>query len=128
MSQEIRALAAGLIAALLALPTVFGLSTLARGQRSVAPSPERAGSSVKSGAGQGDLAAGRRLFAGYCASCHGADAEGGIGPSLRSPTFADGQIASAVTRGVPGAMPAFGGKLDGAQVQAIVAYLHSLRR
>jgi mono/diheme cytochrome c family protein len=126
VSQETRGLAAGLIAALLALPTVFGLSTLARG-RIVAPSPERAGS-AKSGAGQGDLAAGRRLFARHCASCHGADAEGRIGPSVRSPTLTDGQIANAVTRGVPGAMPAFGGKLDGAQVQAINSYLRSLRR
>jgi len=128
MSQEVRELAAVLIAALLVLPTVFALSTLARG-RMVASPAERAGSAkCRSRARKTDLATGRGLFASQCASCHGTNAEGRIGPSVRDSTLTDGQIAIAVNRGIPGAMPAFGGKLDGDRVQAVIAYTRSLSR
>lgn len=36
---------------------------------------------------RGDPRRGRSLFRGHCAGCHGLDGEGGIGNSLRSPSF-----------------------------------------
>ncbi|MBI5594620.1 MAG: c-type cytochrome [Elusimicrobia bacterium] len=36
---------------------------------------------------RGDPRRGRSLFRGHCAGCHGIDGEGGIGNSLRSPSF-----------------------------------------
>ncbi|HEX3901825.1 MAG TPA: c-type cytochrome [Polyangia bacterium] len=78
---------------------------------------------------------GRKAYAMYCATCHGAEANGykaDNAPSLRSPTFlasaSDAFVAAGITRGRPGtAMAAFGrglgGPLEPAAVRAIVAFL-----
>ena len=69
---------------------------------------------------------GARVFSKNCATCHGADGSGGIGPQLsggavvrRFPNPSD-QIAF-VTNG-QGAMPAFGGMLSPAEIRQVVAY------
>ena len=68
---------------------------------------------------------GQAIFATRCASCHGADAGGGFGPTLagvvaqRYPNIAD-QVAL-VTNG-RGSMPSFGGSLTPAQISAVVEY------
>jgi mono/diheme cytochrome c family protein len=69
---------------------------------------------------------GRRLFVDYCASCHGIDGRGGVGPSfrggklLRDFATADDQVAFVRTgRGV---MPSFGNQLSDAQLRAVVRY------
>jgi cytochrome c oxidase subunit II len=69
---------------------------------------------------------GRKVFAAYCASCHGISGGGGVGPEfsdgrlLRDFADADAQVAF-VKKG-EGVMPAFGGTLDDAQVRAVVRY------
>jgi mono/diheme cytochrome c family protein len=73
---------------------------------------------------------GAEIYAASCASCHGADGGGGIGPQLaggaavkRFPDVAD-QIAF-VTAG-SGAMPSFGGRLSPEQLRQVVEYTRTL--
>ncbi|NIS79019.1 MAG: c-type cytochrome [Anaerolineales bacterium] len=71
---------------------------------------------------------GPELYAMYCAGCHGAEGEGGIGPSMRSNDFVtqqtDEALATLILDGRPGtSMTSFEGRLDLNQVQAIIALL-----
>ena len=68
---------------------------------------------------------GGQLFQANCASCHGANGEGGIGPKLAGVVTRDfpnetDQI-KVVTNG-KGPMPAFGGNLTAAQIRQVVDY------
>lgn len=74
--------------------------------------------------GPADL--GAEVFASSCASCHGADGGGGVGPQL-----SDGAVIAAfpdaadeivvVTEG-RGGMPAFGGDLSAEEIAAVVEF------
>ena len=77
---------------------------------------------------------GGALYTGNCASCHGIDGEGGIGPALNSEQFltsaADEQTIALVAVGVPGSQMAaysldFGGSLTSEQIEAIATFLRS---
>lgn len=78
------------------------------------------------------IAAGGQLYSVACATCHGADALGTrMAPALNSQTFLsetpDAAIYQIIANGVPGTrMPAWGGRLTDADLQALVAYLRSL--
>ncbi len=78
---------------------------------------------------------GSAIYALNCASCHGGDGEGGIGPALNSKQFledaADPQIEALIAVGVPGSQMSaysldFGGPLTSEQITAITTYLRSL--
>ena len=76
-----------------------------------------------------DAALGGRIFRARCSKCHGASAEGGVGPSLDNPAFlsiaSDGYLARAILDGRPGtAMPAWR-ELAAADVGDLVAWLRS---
>lgn len=78
---------------------------------------------------QSDLDSGKQMFETSCASCHGFDAGGGVGPNIqRVPaTRGDDEVVKIIKNGVPGTgMPAFGGTLTDAQAMQIVAYIRSL--
>lgn len=78
---------------------------------------------------QSDLDSGKQMFETSCASCHGFDAGGGVGPNIqRVPaTRGDDEVVTIIKNGVPGTgMPAFGGTLTDAQAMRIVAYIRSL--
>lgn len=68
---------------------------------------------------------GQAIFATRCASCHGADGEGGFGPTLagvvvqRYPNIADQEAVVANGRG---SMPSFADSLTPEQIAAVVAY------
>jgi mono/diheme cytochrome c family protein len=70
---------------------------------------------------------GRSLFLKNCAHCHGADARGDEGPDLHALDFSDQWIANRIRDGKKGKMTAFGGKLQPADIDALVAYLHTLK-
>lgn len=80
---------------------------------------------------QGDAGAmqeGRRLFVWFnCAGCHGSHAGGGMGPSLRDPTWIYGngeaEIFSSIANGRAYGMPAWGTKLPEEQIWRIVTYI-----
>jgi mono/diheme cytochrome c family protein len=68
---------------------------------------------------------GGQLFQANCATCHGAQGEGGIGPKLAGVVTRDfpnetDQI-TVVTNG-KGPMPAFGGNLTSSQIRQVVDY------
>jgi cytochrome c551 len=70
----------------------------------------------------GDTKRGAAVFATSCAGCHGADASGGVGPSL-----ADGVPAATVLAVVEtgkGVMPA--GLVEGQDAADVAAYVASL--
>jgi mono/diheme cytochrome c family protein len=73
-----------------------------------------------------ELAAGRDIWTRRCASCHGAAGGGGRGPQLSGGRVLD-RLADVddhidVVANGRGGMPAFGGVLDDAEVEAVVRY------
>jgi len=70
---------------------------------------------------------GYALYMQNCAHCHGADAHGDEGPDLHDVTKSDARIVSLIKDGKKGEMPKFGTKLNDAEVQALVAFIRSLK-
>jgi len=80
--------------------------------------------------GSAAAAPGASLFAANCASCHGTDGGGGVGPQL-----SDGKVTAAfpdaadeidvVTNG-RGSMPAFGKSLSADEINRVVEYTRTL--
>jgi mono/diheme cytochrome c family protein len=70
---------------------------------------------------------GHQLFMMNCAHCHGSDARGDEGPDLHGITKSDARITAIIKNGIKGEMPKFGAKLTDADLQALVAFVRSLR-
>ena len=70
---------------------------------------------------------GRTLFLRNCAHCHGADAHGDEGPDLHGIGWTNQQIATRIRKGKSGQMTAFAGKLQPTEIDALVAYVQSLK-
>jgi cytochrome c oxidase cbb3-type subunit III len=75
------------------------------------------------------IEAGRQLFAGGCAACHGAEGQGGRGPNLRERIYwhpvDEDTLYKVIKTGIPaGGMPAADLKED--QVWQVVAFVRSL--
>jgi mono/diheme cytochrome c family protein len=70
---------------------------------------------------------GQKLFDRNCAHCHGDDARGDEGPDLHNLKLSDARIAKRIKDGVKGEMPSFGSKLDNRDVEALTAYLRTLK-
>jgi len=70
---------------------------------------------------------GHTLFMMNCAHCHGNDARGDEGPDLHGVTKSDARISSLIKNGIKGEMPKFGAKLTDADVQALIAFVRSLK-
>jgi cytochrome c oxidase cbb3-type subunit 3 len=78
------------------------------------------------------LEEGRKLFVQYnCAGCHGGRAGGGMGPSLRDPSWRYGsspdRIFNSIAQGRGQGMPAWGARLPEQHIWLITAYVSSLR-
>jgi mono/diheme cytochrome c family protein len=94
------------------------------------PSASNASSASETTAGAPATPDGAAVFANRCASCHGSDGGGGLGPQLsggraaqRFPNIADqiGVIADG-----RGGMPAFGSRLSEAEIKAVAEYTRTL--
>jgi len=70
---------------------------------------------------------GQSLFERNCAHCHGDDARGDEGPDLHGLKKSDARITKLVTQGIKGEMPAFGSKLNEADVKALIVFLRALK-
>jgi mono/diheme cytochrome c family protein len=70
---------------------------------------------------------GYRLFDHNCAHCHGDDARGDEGPDLHGLKKSDQRIDKIIKGGIKGEMPAFGKKFNDGDVQALIAYLRTLK-
>jgi mono/diheme cytochrome c family protein len=77
------------------------------------------------GGGESKPTTGPEIYKAYCATCHGVDGQGGVGPALagvvaeKYPNI-DDQIA-VVTNG-KGTMPSWRGRLTPAQIRKVVVY------
>jgi cytochrome c oxidase cbb3-type subunit III len=80
-----------------------------------------------------DAAAGKKIFAENCVSCHG---DGGKGnPEVGAPNLTDqiwlygsdeATIVETIANGRAGVMPAWSGRLDPVTIKALAVYVHSL--
>jgi cytochrome c oxidase cbb3-type subunit 3 len=75
---------------------------------------------------------GRELFVRYnCVGCHGGRAGGGMGPSLRDPSWRYGstpdRVFNSIAQGRGQGMPSWGARLDDKQLWELTAYVASLR-
>jgi mono/diheme cytochrome c family protein len=73
------------------------------------------------------VASGRKLFLMNCAHCHGDDATGDEGPDLHGLRKTDARLRVLISNGIKGEMPRFAAKLAPGDLDALVAYLNSLR-
>jgi cytochrome c oxidase cbb3-type subunit III len=80
-----------------------------------------------------DAAAGKKIFAENCVSCHGDDGKGN--PDVGAPNLTDkiwlygsdeATIVETITNGRAGVMPAWVGRLDPVTIKALAVYVHSL--
>ena len=71
--------------------------------------------------------AGYRLFDHNCAHCHGDDARGDEGPDLHDLRKNDERLQKIIKGGIKGEMPAFGKKFSDADVEALIAFLRTLK-
>ncbi|MEI6305341.1 MAG: c-type cytochrome [Deltaproteobacteria bacterium] len=76
-------------------------------------------------------AAGKKTYADRCASCHGADGKGGIGPDLTREKFNFGKgkpdLLKSIAEGRPGGMPGFKSDLSHDQIEGVIAHILSLK-
>lgn len=70
---------------------------------------------------------GYKLFDHNCAQCHGDDARGDEGPDLHGLTKSDQRLEKIIKGGIKGEMPAFGKKFNDKEVQALIAFLRTLK-
>ena len=73
------------------------------------------------------VSSGHKLFLMNCAHCHADDATGDEGPDLHGLHKTDDRLRLLIKNGIKGEMPRFGEKLADADVDAVVAFLDSLR-
>ena len=73
------------------------------------------------------VATGRGLYLQNCVSCHGPNGQGQIGPTLHHLGDPDAKITRNIANGFPPRMPAYKNQLSAAQIQALVAYVQSLK-
>jgi len=80
-----------------------------------------------------DAAAGKKIFADNCASCHGDNGKGNQemgAPNLTDQIWLYGSgeatLIETITIGRAGVMPAWSGRLDPATIKALAVYVHSL--
>jgi cytochrome c oxidase cbb3-type subunit 3 len=95
------------------------------------PAHNSAGPTNPYGQNEVALTEGRRLFVHYnCYGCHGGRAGGGMGPSLRDPSWiygsSDAQVFDSIAQGRAHGMPAWGSEIPQDQIWQLVAYVKSL--
>jgi menaquinol-cytochrome c reductase cytochrome b/c subunit len=110
---------------------------LAKQELNAPPSDDNGGSSNTSssgGAGGGSASAtavvkkddpAYKIFQSTCASCHGADLQGGFGPKLLGigNKMNETQLLDFITKGYPGKMPAGGGLTDPNQIKQVAQWI-----
>ena len=76
-------------------------------------------------------AAGKKVYDDRCASCHGPQGKGGIGPDLTRATFTFGkgkpEMLQSIAEGRPGGMPGFKSDLSHEQIEGVISYILSLK-
>ena len=129
MSIEAKAALLGLATASALLGVTFVLSPFLQ-PPTAAASPKHSTNIVSAAANcplEGEAKRGHSLFDRNCAHCHGDDARGDEGPSLYDLKKTDARITRIIKEGIKGEMPKFGAKLNDADIEALIAYLRTLK-
>ena len=129
MSIEAKAALLGLTAALVLLGVTFGLSPFLQ-PATAAASKEQSTNTVSATGSpglEGEATRGHSLFDHNCAHCHGDAARGDEGPSLYDLKKTDARITRIIKEGIKGEMPKFGTKFNNTDIQALTAYLRTLK-
>ena len=130
LARELKGLVAGLAAGLGVVCAAYGVSAVATHGAALKQKPNEATAptAANSSIGSAQLgASGRTLYSSLaCVGCHGANAQGNLGPSLHHLGDPDAKIARNIASGYPGQMPAYKDQLSAAQIQTLVAYIQSL--
>ncbi|MCC6446172.1 MAG: cytochrome c [Armatimonadetes bacterium] len=111
----------------LALSLSLGAVLLAGCAKNASPQPSGpSGPSapMKSPSAPVQAADGKTIFASNCIRCHGANAQGGPGPSVKGKPVKE--IVTTVTNG-HGKMPSFKTRLTAAQIQSVADYVSTLK-
>ncbi len=129
MPIEAKAGLLGLAAALGLLGVTFGLSPLLQPATAAAAKEQsiKIASAAASPILEGAAKRGRSLFDHNCAHCHGDDARGDEGPSLYDLKKSDARVTNIIKEGIKGEMPKFGTKFNDADIQALIAYVRTLK-
>jgi mono/diheme cytochrome c family protein len=126
MVIELRGALLGVVAGLVAVGIAFSVAWIAR-SASGKPAPAApAASARQSLTGAEVIGNGSALYTQYCASCHGSDAKGSFGPSLRGLALSNKSIAATIENGKD-PMPAFGNQLKPQEIDALVGYVRALK-
>ena len=130
MARELKGLIAGLGAGIFVVGASYGVSAVATHRAALKQKPDEASApavpSTKAASTQ-LVASGRTLYASIaCVGCHGANAQGNLGPSLHHLGDPDAKIARNIANGYQGQMPAYKDQLSAAQINTLVAYIQSL--
>ena len=128
LARELKGLVAGLAAGLGVVGAAYGVSAVATHTASRKEPAQKAGASANTKLASSPLvASGRTLYSSLaCVGCHGANAQGNIGPTLHHLGDPDAKIARNIANGYPGQMPAYKDQLSSGQIQTLVAYIQSL--
>ena len=120
-----RAVSAALCASAIAVCTLGG--TLAFADYMQRRSALQSSSSAIDSPSSPLVAQGQHLFQMNCAHCHGDDARGDEGPDLHGLRKTDARLSALINNGIKGEMPRFNQKLSASDVQALIAFLNSLK-
>src|SRR5215471_13372267 len=124
LSLERKAIILATVSGLAAIGMAFAAGEIIRPKQG-AESPATANSVIPSAGSEARR--GYELFQLNCAHCHGSDARGDEGPDLHGVTKSDARISSLIKNGIKGEMPKFGEKLTDTDVQALIAFVRSLK-
>ena len=130
MSIELKATLLALAGSLGVLGVTFGLSPFLQSGRGADSKREAQTNTVPikaEAALGGEAKEGYRLFDLNCAHCHGDDARGDEGPDLHGLHKSDARLTTIIKGGIKGEMPAFAKKFNDVDVQALIAYLRTLK-
>lgn len=129
MSIEKKGLVNGLIAVIVSLALVFGLSALLKPKAG----PRHPGAGVVATAGSPAVSAtlilqGTQIYGQMCAGCHGSKGQGQIGPDLRNEDMSDAEITKTINAGVKNAMPPFAARITPTQMPGVIAFIRTLKK
>ena len=130
MRIEIKGAFIGITAAACLLAGTFGLAQVLQYPRagdSKATSRAQASPPQAAAALSEEGQKGHNLFDHNCAHCHGDDARGDEGPNLYNLRKSDARITAIVKGGIKGEMPSFAKKFNDGDIQALIAYLRTLK-
>ena len=130
MARELKGLMAGLAAGFGVVGASYAVSVIAvHGQAAKAVAqakPVVAKAGIQPASTQ-LVASGAALYSNLaCVGCHGAQAQGGIGPTLHHLGDPDTKVYRNIANGFQGRMPAYKDQLAPAQINTLVAYIQSL--